>query len=1672
MNKAQKRPTMTKVLSMILALIMVLSLLPLSGFTADNGEASTQASAAVDGYEYNIMFLDCGRKYYSIDSIKSFINNASAAGFNYIQLAVGNDGMRFLLDDMSLTVNGTTYSSDDVKAAIKAGNQTYNETFSLYENRAEDDGQIHSYDPTTNELTQTEMDTIIAYASEKGMGVIPCVNTPGHMDAILSAATSLTDTDCAYNGSARTIDVTNDTAVAFTKAFLQKYIDYFKGKGCELFNMGADEYANDKYTSGSMGFGNLQSTGKYSSYVNYVNEVAAMIKAAGMKPMAFNDGIYFNSNTSSGTFDTDIVICYWSSGWTSYSPMPVSQLVSKGFKVINTNGEYYWVLGKNAKCSAETASGFNVTSFSGNETINNPVGSMFCIWADYPGRISEDEVISGTAATIAAFGAAVKDSVDTNEPETKTITVTVGGTKTVTVDGDYSGSYTTKEPNIATVSTETTTAAKDLNPVTKIESGKQYLLVNTRSGNALTDTVSGSYLKLNGEKAATNTSNLWTITSTGTDNIYTVKSVNNKWLSVGNASAAANTTSVNCMLTYDETYDCWDIADSSGKYHLNHWGNGSSTNAAGYTVGSEKDDGSRWDICEIVGGTVTTITFNGVSEGTTTVTIGGVTYTIKVVEQSLEDVTPLEIQYWITNSRLTGSDDNQSLIINATDNDVATEEGVNTADLVAETGKKDGRTQEYWQTKILEVEKTNNSTSGTELQTTKAGDDETLNGKAFTKVRYWGGAWQVYTTEWINVDREKTSFTYTGNDDVTQTYSGDKNQLVAYYMEVVDIKNENDTTNLHVNAADWGTKGDGTGNWGYTPESNRCSVSIQLVYPDSSTNPEDTTAAELKSKTIVYGYWSGGRGLGTMIFNGQDNYQIIKVTAETGTMVSSAGTDDSVTVTSLTWANNEETVWEGDATDSVSIGNPSKSPSYEAPYDNLAWNTGAYNNNNAILIRVYVKAIPKADALTVNYFVQGENNPFYFYNINVEANTQFDSNFRRVEDSTAVGGAKLINNTVKNYEGNTQTVQWELSKMTEIGAQYRYSDYEFVRAERSEDGKTVNLYYKFNSSKTFVVDFGLPVVIEPKDMNANLGGTGVTITGVDITSHTNHADIKVVDNKNIVYTLNEALSEADNFGAKYSGKIPKTDDNGTVTMQEGDVSYSITIVPASNVYYEDSFATFKNGTGTAANAEWSIQNDAGNTITEKDVNVTNQVLSTLGSKEIYGYDEAYESSTKYSMGSAHKVTVSSAMAEKWTEDSAWPTATFTFKGTGFDIISLTDNTSGTIFVDVYKGDKAEGEAVKSYFVDNYYGYTQVTGENGKVTWVVNKDSTNALYQIPVMKVTDLGYDTYTVVIKAAYSKWFDHTDKQEYTFVLDAIRVYNPMGKDIDTYVQDDEGYPQYIKLRDSIADESAAIDGDTKMVFIDGGNTADIGTYANYGPNNEVYLANGQAISFNVPENAYIASIQIGAKAPSDNAAEMVVNGTNTPISSATEMYYQIGTNDNESFTITNTGTGILSLTNLKITFTTKQSDEVKLAALTEEDQANAVATVRALFAAPTPEVKTFEPERFDASWNKDSVRVGQKATLTVKTSADVEAITVNGETVDNYKTRYERSGWGWWAEKVEYRVFTYTVTATETMDYEVAAVNAEGTASEPVICTLTVKPAQTNWWDDIWNGFFGKWF
>ncbi len=312
-------------------------------------------------------------------------------------LAVGNDGMRFLLDDMSLSVGGKTYSSDAVASAIRSGNNAYTTA-------------------SSGEWTESEMDEFFATAKKAGIEIIPLLNSPGHMDAVLYAASSLTGTNCSYNGSSRTIDVTNDTAVRFSQAFLQKYVDYFAGKGCRYFNFGADEYANDRYTSGSMGFGSLQNSGKYGYFIKYVNELAAMVKQAGMTPIAFNDGIEFANKMSASvgsttyTFDRDIVVCYWSGGWSGYTPRTAANLASDGFRIINTTGDFYYVLGKNDSFDngytyAANWSNYKVcgTSLSASSVI----GGMFCMWSDYPGAETQTQEARKIRLPLRAMGLAM-----------------------------------------------------------------------------------------------------------------------------------------------------------------------------------------------------------------------------------------------------------------------------------------------------------------------------------------------------------------------------------------------------------------------------------------------------------------------------------------------------------------------------------------------------------------------------------------------------------------------------------------------------------------------------------------------------------------------------------------------------------------------------------------------------------------------------------------------------------------------------------------------------------------------------------------------------------------------------------------------------------------------------------------------------------------------------------------------------------------------------------------------------------------------------------------------------------------------------------------------------------------------------------------------------------------
>lgn len=1678
MNQTQTRSPRKRLLSLILAVILMIGLLPISAFATS---ASTQASDAEDtGYKYNIMFLDCGRKYFSVNSIKQIIDNASAAGFNYIQLAVGNDGLRFLLDDMSLTVNGKTYSSERVSAAIHAGNEAY-------------------YNFDVDELTQPEMDEIIAYAASKGMGVIPCVNTPGHMDAILSAATALTGKDCSYSGSARTIDVTNATAVAFTQALLQKYISYFAGKGCEYFNMGADEYANDIFTSGSMGFGNLQSTGKYSYYVTYVNAVAKMVKDAKMTPMAFNDGIYFNSNTSSGTFDTDILICYWSNGWSSYTPMPAANLAAKGFKLINTHGDYYWVLGKSDwQCSPEKASGFNYKTFQGG-TINDPTGSMFCIWCDYPGVGTDTSVVNNTAATIAAFGAAL--------PKVKP----VEGVKNVTRTDDTTGVSVTAPgltglsvkkaaaPSIDTAA-EGKVLAYDVTPTTEsgnyaeaasvsfktpsgwdtsrvrgfvvntdgtvtdgltgvVENGSFtftaphfsvmgiYQLsadaptetkdINVAVGGTVTVTVKG--VNLSGIYHTENES-IATVTVTGQDETtkphYTEATVSYSKL------AGSNTkwTKTDYFYEVDGNYHPVYAYYSNYRYYYGYSTTDSNNNVTqvGY---------SWYGYASVTGiyeqtGTETvpassTITFTGKSAGDTSVTIGGVKYNIHVTEKAPDNAltdTSINLEYWITNNKVyDGSQTaaNQYQTITTSTNGVITDEGVALADLAPNPANSffDGTvTVYYWQAMRLDA---------AHKQTAASGVDQTAEGTTLTHIRYHGGAWQYKTADGV------------------WHYFEAGDQLVAYYLQKTEVTKEIDTY-----VKDWGYGTDST-----TPDTSsgngQAALTIAVVYPDGTVSP---TEGEMYSKsTTIFNYWDG-RDIGIVAPVNNSNYSISKITVTDGTRKSNTSANVWYSSDTIEW-NKTPNAASKEWYDETEVWNKSSgtTPMVNGKRSDITWSA----KNTAKLVLIYLEPIEKETNLNVQYIdLNANNNVFHSYQIVMTYNQgDPEPTFtdKLMLGNTVIGrngpwnGSKAGDENylsddayVVNAAGTEQKFKKDITTIPGINGIYASGLYQYARADISKDGKTLRLYYDLNQAegKTFVVDFGLPVQIPFSAFGiTKVSGFTVSFDEKDpnVTKRQGNYGNGEIDmvNRIVTYTLTKTLD------AKVAVPIYVTDTQGKKLVQ------NVYIIPASNVYYEDSLAAFTSGTGAAQNAVWStVGNDDKVPTEQTDVY---QALEELGKhSNVYGHDGAYNSSSMLSMGTAHKVTVTAAMLEAYNggnkDNFAWPTAQFTFKGTGFDIISLTDNTSGAIMVTV-EG-VTDTTYKKNFLVNNYYGYAYDKDKNEWVT-VASGDS-NAIYQIPVMKVNGIPYGEYKVTIGVLYNSLFDKTGNSAYSFWLDAVRIYDPMGE-YTGYTQDNEGYPQYIKLHDEVVSNDVTV---TNALFIDGEKNATIQQYTNLGPNNEVYLMKGQAITFKLTgDTGKIASVQIGAKAPK-GTVELKVNDSVVveKLSTATEMYYDITTqatgDNNYQVTITNTTGNILSLTNLKITYSEKGS--VSLGTLNTQEQESAVSLVRALFTAP---VATFSPETFEADWGR-AVRAGKRATLTVKTSADVESITVDGQSITGYTTRTQRTGWGWWSPKVTYHVFTYTIAApAQTTDYAVCAVNAEGTASEAVTATLTVKP--TTWWN-----------
>lgn len=1551
--------------------------------------AETQAA---DSSFMKIFHLDCGRKYFTKDWILALINEISAAGYTHLQLAIGNDGMRFLLDDMSLTVGDKTYSSEDVAAAIHAGNVAY-------DNR-------QSYTPEKDELTESEMNAIISYATSKGITVIPLINNPGHMDAILSAATSLTGTTCSYNGSVTTINLENEDAVAFTKAFLTKYVEYFAAKGCTHFGIGADEYANDVYSTGSMGFGQLVRDGNYDKFISYINSVAALVKAAEMKPVAFNDGFYFNGNTTSGTFSTDIVISFWTSGWGGYQSETASRLAARGHQMINTNGDFYYVLGKSDKFDSgyDYASNFSNTAFMGS-TVSNPAGATFCVWCDYPGAETEQEIAQKIRLPLRAMAQRMKGEsvvLDENElvsggfkadgtinaatvsDEATGVSVTASGLTGITVaavdkgteldgkkvagawnielttaNGSYTDSATVSIPvgkewlsyklTGGVLESDGTTVTSD--PNSKVENGvltftaphfSTVVVLAEEKQVPITVTVGGTEtVTVDGEVSSAYTDDFVTV-KTETKNMTATPYYERAALGAGTfyisdeANDTAPTTKITITANGDGTYY---LKNSNNRYIYPNgtysWFSSSwsyeaqtSTNPQAVTISSNEDGSiivSR-DVSSTWGGTKTvylcfyggslsgtatrtslylyntnlvtppaskqtTISFTGKKAGTTQVKIGDVLYIITVSPENLDNVSPLKIEFWITNKHVyDGTTYSSSL---PTSKDIAAanvhfEEGVLLESLVPATGvNSDSNPMVFWKSTRL---------ASDNMQTTGSGVDKTRSGSDFTYIRYWNGSWSYSAdgVNWVNAE------------------TGD--QFVAYYLQKTEVTKEVETQ-----VVDWGPQRDNWSSLNYLG-TKYVLMDYAVKYESGEQVPStfptaDTLAFHCDTSTTKNNVYY--REIGMIRAKETDEYEVYMITltptsdTPTDTLKGSTAAGNNSYeykgTETVVWADTQEDL---DASGLGTYTSISGAFTYSIGGEPIVPGVEIYRKQ-AMKVTYYVRAKVTEDSLTVHYIDKTANQEFYSYNIAVAQGTYFNANIGLNKDAWK---GPLVNGEVTNLKGNIQTVSADLSTLPALSAQYRYSDYTCVEVTRSTGntetgtpaGKEVYLYYTFNNKHTFVVDFGVPLKIKATDIGVTVPEgdsywTEATCTGAV------YGETKIANGEGLTYTATKPMLSIETLNVTLA----------TGTGEDDKATHTIYLIPATTVYYEQNVATYSNG--------WELQGTA----IAADKYQETQKGRTAGCN--FGYDPYYKENQLGANGSVMYTTTPGESAQ------------LTFKGTGMELYLRTQNASNTseltetdatnhsyMLVQVYAGDTADANNLKRMsFVDvNNLFVQHGTDKYG--------------YNTPCWTVDGMTYGTYTVVVR--------YVKGTTYGLAIDGFRVTNTLNPSDATtsgfYADVYEANMQTAEIRnmvlakanvnnaifgmsapmyqvgvdevlDAVFDDKDVISGAT---IIESNGTVNTNVtvdkdLVNIGPKNEIYLQPGQAVVMQLTGN--YASVQVGMRSLTGAAVTYQINSeTAKTMNSTVDMYYPVKLVGN-MLVIRNTSENdeILALTKLKVT-------------------------------------------------------------------------------------------------------------------------------------------------------------
>lgn len=318
--------------------------------------------------------LDIGRKYWTMNWIKNFIDEMSWMGYNALDLHLTEDqGCRANIwrDNEGTPVSDC--NGNDFGWMIGYHGVSWNQDY---------------HDPNADRFySRDDLTELVEYAKSRHIEIIPAVDYPTHADCLIAKyQANFVDTgidfsfryhDTLYSGHAplqggnnATINVADDYARNLTFAVTQAYADFFGSFGCSKFNIGGDEVSGASYRWADSDFNlsNGGSSGNYKdAYVIYMNRLAAVLKAErygsdlhGYRVRAWNDSLFGTGYycylpdgtrpqyTAAATVavDPDIEVCFWTAVSTHRSP---SELAAEGRTVYNCINWYtYYVLRYNS----------------------------------------------------------------------------------------------------------------------------------------------------------------------------------------------------------------------------------------------------------------------------------------------------------------------------------------------------------------------------------------------------------------------------------------------------------------------------------------------------------------------------------------------------------------------------------------------------------------------------------------------------------------------------------------------------------------------------------------------------------------------------------------------------------------------------------------------------------------------------------------------------------------------------------------------------------------------------------------------------------------------------------------------------------------------------------------------------------------------------------------------------------------------------------------------------------------------------------------------------------------------------------------------------------------------------------------------------------------------------